>query len=415
VFNKWRVLLIAGCFLVLPAVVCACLWDYDTLMMERQRFPSALELITGKFLRHTPEFYQWRIQDRLAKLKTDPDNLAYYDDLAVAYNKVGQHKKAIETILIKEQKKPGLYETYANLGTFLFYTSDFEKSLEYIDRAIAINPDAHFGREKYQKYLTRYIIDTRKVDKLQLPMGHDVNDYKGFDLYLALQENSARLPRQVLSEEQHRAAVKGVLGMMKFANYDSPILLEVLGDLLRWRDAHFEEVDAKRLAARAYLKASYEVPDESAKKAYRDLAEKTLKYQTRNPATYEQVSLHALEQSFQKELGEATKWYEQLRNNELEWIREGKNPEIEFARLYYGEPEVLAVNSEEEAYTWRDNLANYLGRVTGWEPALINNALPGVARLMVATLLLLSGVWLFWWARRRRRKKRLARTQELGH
>jgi len=46
-------LVIAIC---LPAI--ACLWDYDTLAMERQKFPDALELITGKFLRHSKPFYE---------------------------------------------------------------------------------------------------------------------------------------------------------------------------------------------------------------------------------------------------------------------------------------------------------------------------------------------------------------------
>src|SRR6185295_1221475 len=81
------------------SVTLACLWDYDTLSMERQRFPNALELITGKFLRHSPEFYRWRIADREAKLKAEPSKLAYYDDLAVAYDKIGDDDKAIETIL----------------------------------------------------------------------------------------------------------------------------------------------------------------------------------------------------------------------------------------------------------------------------------------------------------------------------
>ena len=52
----------------LPTAVFACLWDYDTLKQERARFPETLELITGKFLRHSKEFYEWRIQDRLQKL-----------------------------------------------------------------------------------------------------------------------------------------------------------------------------------------------------------------------------------------------------------------------------------------------------------------------------------------------------------
>jgi len=67
------------------------------LAMERQRFPSALELIAGKFLHHSKEFYRWRIADREKKLAADPENLAWYDDLAVACDKVGEHEKAIVT------------------------------------------------------------------------------------------------------------------------------------------------------------------------------------------------------------------------------------------------------------------------------------------------------------------------------
>ena len=49
---------IAVALLALPTAAFACLWDYDTLKQERARFPDALEVITGKFLRHSPEFYE---------------------------------------------------------------------------------------------------------------------------------------------------------------------------------------------------------------------------------------------------------------------------------------------------------------------------------------------------------------------
>jgi len=107
--------------LFLPSVALACLWDSVTLLQERNRFPDTLELITGKFLRHSQEFYYWRIQDRLEKLRSDPDNLALYDDLGVAYDKTGQHDLAIQTMLDKDKRKPGLYETEANLGTFYIH------------------------------------------------------------------------------------------------------------------------------------------------------------------------------------------------------------------------------------------------------------------------------------------------------
>src|SRR6476646_9780391 len=83
--------------LLTSSVALACLWDYDTIKMERARFPGTLELITGKFLRHSPEFYKWRIENRLKRLKADPTNAALLDDLAAAYDKTGQHDKAIET------------------------------------------------------------------------------------------------------------------------------------------------------------------------------------------------------------------------------------------------------------------------------------------------------------------------------
>lgn len=57
----------AAAVALVPSLALACVWDYDTPKMERQRFPSALELITGKFPRHSPEFYEWRIRDREAK------------------------------------------------------------------------------------------------------------------------------------------------------------------------------------------------------------------------------------------------------------------------------------------------------------------------------------------------------------
>ncbi len=45
-------------FLVFP-----CGWDSDTIAMEKRMFPTVHELITGKFLQHSQEFYYWRVID----------------------------------------------------------------------------------------------------------------------------------------------------------------------------------------------------------------------------------------------------------------------------------------------------------------------------------------------------------------
>jgi len=330
-----------------PATTIACIWDSDTLLQEKTRFPSALEVITGKFLRHSREFYEWRIQDRLKRLKANPDDLAAYDDLAVAYEKTGDHAKAIALMIEKEHKKPGLYETAANLATFYMLSGNWEEGLKHLDRAIAVNPDAHFGREKYQKYLAEYLLDRRKSGVTGLPLAGAVADYEqeprhSFNAFLKKQFKT-----DSLTVEQRQAALKGILGMMRFANYDSPILLECLASVLcdkgagYFTDDLWGRVDAKQLSARAFLQASYVVKDPKARDAYREWARMTIREQLRSPYGPEMaLPLEELEAQFQTELAEARKWYEGVRQNELTWIRDGKDADLEFKRLYYDEPKI---------------------------------------------------------------------------
>lgn len=322
----------------------ACTWDQDTIAMERKRFPGTLELITGKFLRHSQEFYEWRIQDRLQKLSRDRNNLNYYDDLGVAYDKTGQHQKAIETMLAKNKLKSGLYETEANLGTFYIHGGQLQKGVEHIDRAIQINPNAHFGREVYQKHLVNYVLSKQQDGSAKLPLsevgpgGYIMRRFPiGFANYIM---EAQKVPRHVNeynpyedNVEQYdtelKKALKGVKGMMRFGNYDSPILLEALGDLLLSGDS---DSDAKQLAARAYLKASYELEDKAMQETYRRLAQQSIERQM--------LQFDALEERFLDELAEANRWFERVRADEIRWIKAGKNVEGEFAQKYYTDPEV---------------------------------------------------------------------------
>ena len=339
--------------LLIPSVTVACSWDYDTIKMERQRFPETLELITGKFLRHTPEFYEWRIQNRLDRLERDPTNAALLDDLAVAYDKTGQHDKAIETALRTERIHPGRYETAANLGTFYIHSGKPADGIPHIDRALKINPDAHFGREKYQKLLVEYVLQRRQDVPLSFPLAY-VTDRTGTNSespsgdVVTMDDTFADFlqgdRREFLTPEETAEAVKGISGMMRFGQHDSPVLLEALGTLLV-QEGFRPLVDAKLLAARAFLKASTEVSEESARLAYRAMATRALQMQVPHGGSpTEEVTLQQVEADFEQELAEARSWYAELRSRELSWIREGKNPEDEFDRLYYVAPEVSGMD-----------------------------------------------------------------------
>lgn len=324
-----------------PTALFACMWDYDTLMQERSRFPSALELITDKFLRHSPEFYQWRIKDRLERLKSDPQNLALHDDLAVAYQKTGQQAKAIEVVQAKDKIKPGLYETYSNLGTFHILAGDFEKGLPLIGKALAINPKAHFGREKYQKYLVEYALLRRKAGKIAFPLRFEFSRENPDEILNFRDYLSQKLHWERQNELEHaQAAIKGVTGMMRFADHNNPLLLEALGDLLLMY--RYDQRDAKQLAARCFLQASYvmQKKDPEAAVRYYVHAQNALDLQVRDSISGGQLALQELEPKFKLELTQAEQWYAKLRDQEVAWIREGKNADTEFDRLYTSEPNV---------------------------------------------------------------------------
>lgn len=315
----------------------ACLWDRDTLAMERQRFPTALELIAGKFLRHSADFYRWRIEDRGERIKAEP-SADLYDDLAVAHEKSGDTEEAIRVIEAKDGLYPGLYSTHANLGTFYFHSGRFDLGLAEIDKALLINPNAHFGREIYQKRLVEYLLSHRQEDQPLLPLSENTPNGMspiGFGAFLVSNESGEVVvgdPAKVVDE-----GIKGVLGMMKFGNHDSPVLLEALGDLLVSRGY---DSDAKQLAARAYLKASYEVDELPVQQLYREKAEKCLKFQTREGASEGSLTLAELESQFQSELNEANLWYETIVNKEQGWITAGENVEQAFENEYYESPVV---------------------------------------------------------------------------
>ncbi len=312
------------------ALIPACLWDYDTIQMERQRFPNALELITGKFLRHSEEFYAWRVKDRKARLQTEPQNLALYDDLAVAYDKLGQHDKAIETILGKQKLGGDQYQTLANMGTFHIHAGRYDEGLLAIRQAIAINPDAHFGREIYQAMLVEYLLTKVTDDGLSLPLSA-YSQPGDFVQYLGDHDPD------FMEKEGSTKALKGILGMMRFGHHDSPVLIEVLGEILSFP---FTLEDGKRLAARAFLKASYEVKNLASKEAYRQKAKEVLSLQVSSSLSQEELPLEDLELSFREELQEANLWYDKLRQQEIAWIAAGTDVDEMFRQTYYIEPQI---------------------------------------------------------------------------
>ncbi len=321
-------------------------------------------------MRHSLRFYRWRIENRQQRLGTDPQNIALWDDLAVAYDKTGQHEKAIETGWKAEQLRPGRYRVGRESGDILHSCWQDGRGLKFIDQALAINPNAHFGRERYQRWLVEYVLQRQQDGVLELPMIEDSRagvvsaqcdskvysqGARGFATFVQQKERLAQAEAEsklgnskgsgsVVPADSaggvHRSqpvssgadpfgtadinasAIKGVLGMMRFGQHDSPILLEALGSLFVRQG---REWDGKQMAARL-LRAAAVAPNAKAKEAYRQLAGTALVHQIVGNGGTRAITLEEVEADLAAELADAEAWYQELRQRELSWIAAGLDP-----------------------------------------------------------------------------------------
>ena len=302
----------------------ACLWDHDTIAAENARFPEVIDLITGNFPRHSREFHQWRVAEVRKQLEKDPKAMPLYNDLAVSQHKLGDHSAACETMKLKESIQPGIYETYSNMGTFLIYTGDLPQSLDFINKALSINPRAHFGREKYQKWLVEWVI-AGKPAMSERPSPNERHDFtpSGFSAFVLSKQPIIK--RQTMTESLRKEAIKGVLGMMRFADFNNPILQEALGDLLCTGKS---EANATHLASLAYLHASLKAasPEEKTRLLK--------KFDTARSTFSDGMEPAAIVLELEKALVKGEKLAAAVRKDELAWIEGGQDVSAEFTKKY---------------------------------------------------------------------------------
>lgn len=325
---------VAG-LLCLGSLAQACLWDYDTLQMERRRFPGALELITGKFVRHSPAYYEWRIQDRNKRLRSPAQDPDLVDDLAVAYAKLGQHQQAIDLLMQVLQADPDRYKTLSNLGTVQMLAGDLAAGKEYIDKAIAIQPDAHFGRERYQSLLADYFL-TARASPHPIPKalpGVMRQHGLGFGAFLLARKFGDQEPTPDQIKHELDAALTGVLGMMHFANYDSPLLLEALGDVL----VSYPELedDALLLAARAYYRIAQTATADAPRDEFTALTREVLDLNIDYHHLETDEQLKQFTKTLNLELAAGQEFAAQIAADERRWIDSGVDVDQAFAAKYY--------------------------------------------------------------------------------
>ena len=146
------------------------------------RFAMVHDVIHERFPRHGEAHYRYRNQrtkEQLTALAADdPARFPLLDDLAAGLDRLGRSGEAVDIIRAKlaAQQEAGLagrtlYTSYANLGTFLIHANfraaisgdpqaraAFREGVGFIQRAVRVNPSAHFGREAWQAATAEFLL-----------------------------------------------------------------------------------------------------------------------------------------------------------------------------------------------------------------------------------------------------------------
>ncbi len=224
----------------------ACLWDHDTLKEEALAQKDAAEVVTGKLRKHSAAFYAAKVTYTRALVDAGAAPAERYDDLAVALARLGKHDEALAVLAAKDQRFPGAYTTEANRGTVLAMKGDLKGALAHLEQALAINPDAHFGRETYQVELLRAALAGRSARACGNVVGlPDDGQDAAFILSPTKSAAGVKLPA---GADPDRAVI-AMLGLIRFGSAEaSAVVWYNLGVALAWRGD-------KQLAVRALRRA----------------------------------------------------------------------------------------------------------------------------------------------------------------
>lgn len=189
----------------LTATTLPCINDIDTKRIEQETRFDVRSMVAGRYEVNPPVYFEMRVErlkKEITKGTSDPN---LYDDLSVAYERLGKTDEAIKVINQKLKLKNKFtsedsYKFHANLGTFLAHKALAAKSgepdktllkeaLTHLEKAVKINPEAHFGREAAQIELVRAVAEGLPEPKYFEHSDKTKNAYFGLAVMGAAQES----------------------------------------------------------------------------------------------------------------------------------------------------------------------------------------------------------------------------------
>ncbi len=151
-------------------------------------------------------------------------NFGFQSDIAVKLSYLGEFKKALEILIRLEKQHPDEYRIAANLGTLYELNGMNHEALQFIKKAMQINPEEHEGSEWVHVKILEAKIAMEK-DHNWLAKHRVLNTGIGFDSKRTDDESRAKQISDIEYQLQER------LPFTKFPDAVMANVLNELGDL----------------------------------------------------------------------------------------------------------------------------------------------------------------------------------------
>ncbi len=147
--------------------VSGCIWDSDTLGSEKRGRPKLADIILNNT---KPAVDVPNLQARLDSLLRTPrpEEPSWINDVAGAHLRLGQAQKAAELLIPAAARWTNDYGIHANLGTTYHLMGRYADAEHHIARDLELNPDAHFGLEKFHLALLQYLVRPKSWQEQRL-------------------------------------------------------------------------------------------------------------------------------------------------------------------------------------------------------------------------------------------------------
>lgn len=156
------------CFLLVSSVAMACLNEEHVTKSGKKSVDGftleALRLFKSQDIANL----ELALKNLLSKKnETEEDQFSTENSIAVTYIKLGKLKEAEEILLQLLKKRPNNYSVTINLGTLYELQGKNTEALNFIKKAVLIDPGSHGGSEWFHIKILEYKLKNIPDDKIE--------------------------------------------------------------------------------------------------------------------------------------------------------------------------------------------------------------------------------------------------------